>query len=682
MSRARALPEPARETAFWTACAALAALYVWLTSALRVQALFDAGYDDGLFLRGAAFLLRGQWLGPYDNVTLVKGAAYPVFLAAAYALGVPVMTAQAALYAAACGVVAGAVGPIVRSRPARLAIFAVMLFNPEVWGIWRIVRDYVYTGLSVAVLGFAAGAFARQAAPLRRQLLWLLGAGLSLGVLATTREETVWIAPPLAVIAAAVLGRAVAQRSRRAIARSLLSIGAPAAVALSVVGINAALNYAHYRTWVAIEMLAPDFGDAYGALQRVKPKVELRWVPVSAETRQRIYAASQTFARLRPNLDAVSRPWACPAAGRPECAGVADGEIPGAWFQWALRDAAAKQKQYATPATAAAFYRRMATEINHACETGALECLPPLSGLAPRLPADLIPRVAREAVKAVDFVLNIRSASPGQQLHVTSQGDSPKAEGLKVFHDAILPFDPVSGTTTIVGWVYAQNSPITLTVRDKQGVFWPTMVNWSDSPDVVRRAQSIGRAPDYAARARFAAVTGCFAQCQLFILGPSGALAISDVPAKGTGFGNAAIDGWVDEVSVTVPRDGLSWSGAVSDVDRMRLGVMDSILLVYRTALPAAAAAAAIAFALAGAATLARRTPTDAWWVALAFAAALASRIGLLAGIEATAYGAINALYMAPAFPMALGWCAFSLAALWSHRKRREQPAGPPPSHT
>lgn len=656
----------ARPIMFWAACAAMAAAYIWLTSALRIHALFEATYDDGLFLRSASWLLREQWLGPYDNLTLVKGAAYPVFLAAASALGVPVMTAQAALYAAACLVMIAAACPAVPSRLALLLIFGALLFNPEVWAIWRIIRDYFYTGLSVAVLGFAAGAFARRGKPVRRLAPWLAGAGLALGVLAVTREETVWIAPPLAVLAAAFLAEPLRPRAWRALVRRVVLVGATAIIALSVVGVNAALNFVHYRTWATIEMFAPDFGDAYGALQRVKPRAELHWVPVTAETRRRIYAVSPAFATLRPHLDSPSRPWSCPATGRPECANVAEGEIPGAWFQWALRDAVAAQRHYATPATAAAFYRRVAAEVNRACESGELECLPPRSGLAPRLPADFIPILAGELTDALGFVLRLDVARPSVQLRLYSDGDSPRAESRKVFHDAILPFAPVSTTNTIIGWAYAQGSPITLTIRDRAGVFWPTTVTWLDSPEVVRRAQSIGRSPAFAARARFVVVTECLSRCQFFVHAPEGVLAIADVPGAGEGFGNAAVDGWVDQITMQESQAAQRWSGVVSEVDRARLRAMDAILDLYRAVLPAVMAAGAVAFVLAGWDALRRRGAPDAWWIALACVAALASRLGLLAGIEATSYYAINTLYMAPAIPMALGWCGFSLAAALS----------------
>ena len=38
--------------------------------------------DDYLYVRIAGYLAHGQWLGPFDQYTLLKGPAYPAFIAA------------------------------------------------------------------------------------------------------------------------------------------------------------------------------------------------------------------------------------------------------------------------------------------------------------------------------------------------------------------------------------------------------------------------------------------------------------------------------------------------------------------------------------------------------------------------------------------------------------------------
>ena len=98
----------------WLAVAlALTALKLWLTRGPGVYAMGSAGLDDRLFIELAQHLVRGEWLGPYNELTLAKGPFYPLFIAATFLVGVPLFLAQHLLYAAACGLFVRALRPMV-----------------------------------------------------------------------------------------------------------------------------------------------------------------------------------------------------------------------------------------------------------------------------------------------------------------------------------------------------------------------------------------------------------------------------------------------------------------------------------------------------------------------------------------------------------------------------------------
>jgi hypothetical protein len=86
---------------FWVIITALILGKLWLTNAQKMCALPHNRHDDQLFIRLAASLIQGQWLGEYDNLTLAKGAFYPIWVALSFWLGVPLVLAQHLLYAAA-----------------------------------------------------------------------------------------------------------------------------------------------------------------------------------------------------------------------------------------------------------------------------------------------------------------------------------------------------------------------------------------------------------------------------------------------------------------------------------------------------------------------------------------------------------------------------------------------------
>jgi hypothetical protein len=65
-----------------------------------------------LFASLAASLATGNWLGPYNNRTLIKGVGYPLWIASNYLLGVPLLLAQNLLYVASRAVFVIALLPL------------------------------------------------------------------------------------------------------------------------------------------------------------------------------------------------------------------------------------------------------------------------------------------------------------------------------------------------------------------------------------------------------------------------------------------------------------------------------------------------------------------------------------------------------------------------------------------
>ena len=60
------------------------ALKFWLVAAQPVVAHANASFDDRLYLALAEQILKGNWLGPYSQFTLMKGPMYSLFVAGAY----------------------------------------------------------------------------------------------------------------------------------------------------------------------------------------------------------------------------------------------------------------------------------------------------------------------------------------------------------------------------------------------------------------------------------------------------------------------------------------------------------------------------------------------------------------------------------------------------------------------
>src|SRR5205814_43983 len=91
------------------------------------------------------------------------------------------------------------------------------------------------------------------------------------------------------------------------------------------------------------------------------------YIAVNMDALRLAYEVSPTFARLRPEFEgATGRNWTVPVF---ETLGLRE---YGPWFMWALRNVTAKTGYYKDPVSTNAFYRKVAREINQACDEGRI----------------------------------------------------------------------------------------------------------------------------------------------------------------------------------------------------------------------------------------------------------------------------------------------------------------------
>lgn len=348
---------------------------LWL---MRGQAVFGIGgatLDDRLFLELANAVLNGNWLGQYDHLTLAKGPFYSLWMSGTCMLGIPLRLAEQTLYAAGCAVLVLALVPVIRSVWLRFWIYLIVLCNPMSWEmvvLGRTLRQNIYTPLTLMTFACAVGLMTRAGAPLKRLWGWALGLGLSFAGFWLTREESIWIMPSFGLMG---LFAFYVAWNKRAL-RGLVSLALAALVFLSAALVPiltvCELNRRHYGWFGTVEFKAADFCDAYGALLRVTPREQYPCVPVSRETRLRIYEVSPAFAELKPYLEGELGRFSATCSEFVTGLPAERMEMAGGWFMWALREAAANAGHAKSAGEVLAFYRRMADEINAACDSGRL----------------------------------------------------------------------------------------------------------------------------------------------------------------------------------------------------------------------------------------------------------------------------------------------------------------------
>lgn len=413
----------------WLAAAVGALLFkLWLVGAQTLAANGWANHDDRLFLKLAGHLLTGQWLGPYDQLTLAKGPAYPLFLAATFLSGLPLLLAQHLFYALAVAVLVHALRPWFPQPGWRWLLFVVLLFNPVTFdaGVHlRVLRQGILHTLALLALAGGLGLWQHITGDRRRASAWGALGGLAFAGFWLTREEGVWLLP----LAGAVLGAAILRAWRSSWPERALRAAIPLAVFALVVGGVSALNAWHYGAFTTCEFRHPDFAAAYGALTRPIATTPKPYVPVTREVRERLYPLSPAWAELQPHLEGqLGTNW----AGASEYVTHEPPErreIGGGWFMWALRDAVAAAGHARNAGEAMAFYRRLAEEVNTACDSGRIPARGRRAGFLPPLGLDDLPILTRTGLQTAWYFATFQDCSVAPP---PSQGAGP---GLNIYRD-------------------------------------------------------------------------------------------------------------------------------------------------------------------------------------------------------------------------------------------------------
>ena len=358
----------------------LNALYLLVRTNTPLSILAYLGLDDALFMKLGRHLAYGEWLGPYDQTTLVKGPGYPLLLALNNWLGISISLSTALLHCASITLFVAAVRKPIRSDFLSGLLLLMLLWHPlSLSGdLQRVFRDTIYYAqvlLFLALLYYALFSDLSE----RAKSILAGGAGLALGWLWLTREEGIWLVPGVAFVLLAAGYRAHRRGRIRRVGALMLSLFASFAV--TQVALRA-VNQWNYGSFVAVDMKDGNFAAAMKAIASVRSGGTLPYVTISRAARAEVYAVSPTFALMQGYFelgDGVR--WArisCNSRFTP-C-----DEIDAGHFQYALRDAAKSLGYYATPGTASAFFKRLAREIRQACAQGELQCVSqPIADMPP-----------------------------------------------------------------------------------------------------------------------------------------------------------------------------------------------------------------------------------------------------------------------------------------------------------
>lgn len=657
----------------WLTCLVLTLLKIWLTAGQAVYAIGTAAHDDQHFVVQASYLLQGQWLGPYDEMTLIKGPFFPAWIAFSFLLGLPLLVSVQILYAFSAWILTIALRPFVSRDACVPFLYGLLLFDPASHDVTRVLRQLISPALTVLVAACALKLLLMQASDVRK-LWWAVGFGAAFACLWLTREEGVVLVPFLLLVFGMNLYLAWRSDEKRNVWRSsrlwLISFGVWAAIVYSVAG----LNYLHYGVFSKTELDAESFAAAYGALSRVKPAEYKPLVPVAKETRMRIYRVSPAFGELEPFLEgSLGQGWERRGEYMQDAAN--ENEILGAWFLWAFRGAVARAGHYQEGKYPEEYYSRLASEVNVACDRHHLECYRARATLAPVWHDVYLLPFAGAFMEKLNTVLSYRF----------DRNDWPSTgtvEQLKLFRDLTRSRITEPNQYSIRIQAAASKTPVKFQVKDEKGAPVRFTVKRSASPGFRRSLLERGKDLPGSGMADFLLVAACSGECSL------------EIWAGGTRKQQLRFDDIEPTIGV-IDHDGLAYHVASYDpppaedalprqagLDRARLTILQRVLEFYRLILPAMTVCAIVVYVASCINVVRRRTGVGLWITLTGFATLVLARVALISFFDVSAFTTPGNAYLLEVYPILLGFdvtaCIAGVDQLAGLRTRRSRPAMPP----
>ena len=378
---------------------------------LPIYAISTAAIDDALMVKEANSLKSFEWLGGYNQFTLVKGMMFPLFLAILNYIGISYTVGVTVFYIISIIIFVWVIKDKIKNKYALAFIYLLLLFNPATFGYANIQRVYrnsiTPTQAMLMISCFMSIYFKIDNEKYRKtNYLWALGAGISLATFWNTREDSIWIIPFVIVITILTIVKIIFyykknKNIKRSIPKIIISI-LPVIVLILANTTISFINYKVYGINTVNELNNSNFTKAMKSIYAVKPEENIENVTVTREKLERIYKYSPTMESIKEYMNEGIDLYKG-ADRNPE-----DNEVEDGWFFWSFREAVARAGYYDNgPQEAESIYKKISDEIENVLNEGKLErqnVMP--SALMPPWRKGTMPQLLNAMERTIKYVVS------------------------------------------------------------------------------------------------------------------------------------------------------------------------------------------------------------------------------------------------------------------------------------
>ncbi len=359
--------------------------------------VYPGPYDVEWFVDAALEIKQGNWLGPYDSLTLIRQPLYPLFLAAVSWLNLRLPLLQHALLLLSFTILLLALRQSGITRTRSLVIFGLLALHPLTFLLPKLIgAEVLELPLLVMITASCFGIYASYPSINLKFVSWLLTLSIATAVFCHVRLEGIWI---LSVVPSLAVLLLIKQREFIPKLPTIFVLISPIVLVFTLNSAVSSANFVKYGVYANNDLAEKHFTQAMKTLTRISPEQHRRYVPVTRVAFSEAFAASPSFAELQSFLTdqldgGVWLQYGC------DYMGVCD-EISGGWLVWAIRDAAAERGYHRSATAASNYYRAVAEELGGACDNSVILCTvnPTGHALAPPMELKYVPAISLSTIQ-------------------------------------------------------------------------------------------------------------------------------------------------------------------------------------------------------------------------------------------------------------------------------------------
>ena len=552
-------------------------------------------HDDAWCTTRAIYMLNGQWMGPYDQYTLIKGVFAPLLMVFSKIIGFTYMEVCTYLYCVSCVIFLIALSPVIRSWLSRGVVLTILLFNPLSYALDTFQRAY-RNGLSqwqvLLIFGGTIGIFLRKNDSVRKLLFWVMMTGVAMWAFFNTREDGIWLLPFI-VVSDAVLAFTVFFENNKKLTGKIAIVMIPIFILIIGNTTIAMINKSVYGVALRNDRDGGYYAEVVKDLYLIEPDPATEMLFSSEEyadqyynvyvsTLQKAYDASPTFKSVQVTVNQAVKDW-------DNVAGlIGDGQPYADHILFAIRDGVAAAGYYKSLPETEAFYKQVHEELQDAFDSGTLQKRGmALTAMAAPLQMKDLPEILAQIPKTIQYIVSFQDITSGAVPSVGSESDIYNIEALTGDKGVVGSQNYYS----VSGWafLYSNDAKMTGGIYTQDGKLLANL-SFVNGEDVYEYYKSIGMDYTSAKQCRFTVSIPGYTSAEGLVLRtwdinyPANAIecVLTDVlsgegvMSGGTGFENGYIH--IDQAVVHVGSEALQISGCSHYVQRA-----NTVCNIYKT---------------------------------------------------------------------------------------------------